>query len=220
MIKLQDGRISQILPDYLSKRGEVQALSFAIQQAVKRFVGYCKNIGVLAVLDMAPDYVLDLLALELGTQYYDDSLDITVKRALVKNTLIWYERAGTPSAVEELVASVFGKGEVKEWFEYGDDPYYFKVITDSLLTAEAFEQFPIMLEMVKNARSHIRFIEIYRTAAQKIFCGIGWASVYKSPAIFDGYEIKRSIDKASYIGIANEMQIYPPCITEADHESL
>lgn len=218
MIKLQDGQISQILPEYLSERDAVKALSFAIRQAVRQLIGYCQNISVFAVLDTAPEYILDLLALELNTQYYDDALEAGVKRRLIKNTLIWYISAGTPKAVEELVSSVFGTGEVREWYEYGDEPYYFKIITDALLTSDTFEYFSLMIERVKNARSHLRSIDIYRTVEQRVFWGLGVLQCYRPPAIVDGYRIERRLNDVVYFGVANDAQVFSPAIMEADME--
>lgn len=171
MTKLYDSQIIQILPEYLAGRVEVQALSFAINRAIKRLIDYCGNTSVFAVIDTLPECVLDMLAIELDTQYYDTSNDIDTKRKLIKNTLVWFISAGTPSAVEELVASVFGEGAVKEWFEYGDDPYFFKVITNATMTADIDEQFFSMLKKVKNTRSHIRGIEVHRKINQEKYIG-------------------------------------------------
>ena len=76
MIKLRDSQIAQILPDKLAEIPEVQALSFAISEGMKRFVDYCANISVYAEIDSLPEYALDLLASELNTQYYDTELPI------------------------------------------------------------------------------------------------------------------------------------------------
>lgn len=203
MTKLYDSQIVQILPDYLSNNAEVQAMSYAISQAIKRLIDYCSNISVYAVIDTLPESALDMLAVELDTQYYDTSLFVDVKRELIKNTLTWYLKAGTPSAVEELVAAVFGEGEVQEWFEYGDQPYFFKIITNALMTPDIDTQFRIMLERVKNARSHIRAIEIRRTIEQPYFSGTCVFSEYRPPAIIDGYEINREAE-----------DIIPICITD------
>ncbi len=36
---------------------------------------------------------------------------------------------GTPYAVEQVIQTYFGDGEVSEWFEYGGQPGMFKVVT-------------------------------------------------------------------------------------------
>lgn len=217
MIKLQDGQISKILPEYISDWDSVKALSFALQQAVQRLMGYCRNISVFAVIDTLPEKVLDLLALELNTQYYDDLLEAEAKRRLVKNTLIWYMSAGTPKAVEELIASVFENGEIKEWYEYGDEPYYFKIVTDTLLQSDTYELFSIMLERIKNVRSHIRSIEIPRTIEQDVFWGMDSLRCYRPPAIIDGYMAERSMEDIKHITFIQREQSYSRVNMEDDN---
>lgn len=155
MIKLGESQITQILPESLAQNASVQALSYALEKAVKRLINYCGNIGVFAVIDTAPDPVLDMLALELNTPYYDDALRTETKRSLIKNTFVWYMKAGTPAAVEELVKSVFGHGEVHEWYQYGGTPYTFRLTTNADAKIEAIGEFEKLINRVKNIRSHI-----------------------------------------------------------------
>ena len=214
MIKLYDSQIAQILPDYLSSNAEVQAMSYAISQAIKKLIDYCSNIGVYAVVDTLPEYALDMLAVELDTQYYDTSFSVEVKRDIIKNTLVWYLKAGTPSAVAELIAAVFGEGEVQEWFEYGDQPYFFKIETNATMTPEIDAQFGKMLERVKNARSHIRAIEIHRTIEQPYFSGACALSEYRPPAIIDGYEVDREAEGTIHAGVADISVTRPAAILD------
>lgn len=172
MIKFKDSQVTQILPVYFTGKPEVRALSYAINKAVQRLIDYCENISVYAVIDTAPAYVLDRLALELGTQYYDDTMDIAAKRRLIKNTLVWYISAGTPKAVGELVAMSFGSGDVQEWFEYGGDPYMFRVITSADADPESIAEFEKIIEKVKNIRSHIDEVMFIRTQELDIYVAV------------------------------------------------
>ena len=189
MIKLDKSQIAQILPEYLSERTEVKCLSFAINKAMQKFVNYCGDIGVFAMIDSAPDDVLDLLAVELNTQYYNTSLGIEVKRKLIKNTMVWYMTAGTPSAVEELVAAVFGDGNVLEWFEYGGQVYCFKIQTSAILREDLLNYFQRMIDKVKNLRSHMEPIEICRMAHQIVYEGTGiFSQYYRAAAVTDDFD--------------------------------
>jgi P2-related tail formation protein len=202
MINLYDSNITDILPEPFLEDQNVIALGYAIRQGVRRLIEYCQNISVYAVIDNAPDNVLDMLAVELNTQYYEDTMDIETKRKLVANTLIWFMRAGTPAAVEELVAAVFGEGKVVEWFEYGGDPYWFKIRTNAILTPDMDTYFSEMIQRVKNTRSHLEAIEISRTIDAKI-CAGGATSYYCiNPDIIDGYEVEREITQGVYAGTA------------------
>lgn len=187
MISYYDGQLTDIMPHNISKNPEVQALSYALQQACRILYQYSRRLYIYFNLDEQPEEIIDLLASELRTQYYRNTMDIATKRSLVKNTLIWYMSAGTPKAIEELVSVVFGEGEVKEWYEYGDEPYYFKIKTNAILTPEISDFFAIMIRKVKNTRSHLRRIDIHRTIDSEFFSGIGQRACYRAPAVTDNY---------------------------------
>lgn len=161
MISLYNSNITDILPEVFADNVKVKALGYAIQKAMQRLIEYCENISVFAVIDTAPEDVLDLLAIELNTQYYDDSQDIEVKRNLIKNTLIWYMKIGTPASIEEAVVAVFGSGEIEEWFEYGGEPYHFKVNTSNInSTDEMIQQLTDIVSTMKNVRSHLESVVV------------------------------------------------------------
>lgn len=196
MINYYDGQLTDIMPGNITKNPEVQALSYALQQGTRILYEYAKRLYIYSNLDGQPEEVVDLLASELRTQYYQRDMDIESKRRLVKNTLAWYMRAGTPEAVEELVKSVFGEGEVKEWFEYGDLPFYFKITTNAVLTPEINDFFSTMISRVKNTRSHLRAVDIHRTTQNEIFAGAAGYALYKPAPIME----KRSVDDSEGSG--------------------
>lgn len=156
MINLYNGNITDIMPEALAKKPEVQALGYAISKATQRLMNYCQNISVCASIDTLPEQVLDLLAVELNTQYYDTSLNINIKRILIKSTLNWYMHTGTAAAVSELVESVFGNGEVEEWFDYDGEPYHFRIRTANInSTDEMVQRVAELVSTMKNVRSHL-----------------------------------------------------------------
>lgn len=169
MIKFKDSEITQILPSNLKYDYQVQAISYVIKKALEKVIKYSNLIAIYAAIDDMPDHILDLLAIESRTQYYDENLSVETKRRLLKNTLIWHCKAGTPSAVEELISTIFGEGEVKEWFEYGGDPYSFKIISDAALDEESAIEFSKMIDKVKNVRSHLDGLEFSRKATQNFY---------------------------------------------------
>lgn len=162
MIKYTESEMLQVMPEPLKYKAEVVALSYAIKRAIGKMVGYAERASVYAAIDKLPEDILDLLAVELRAQYYDENMDISTKREIVKKTMLWYHRAGTPSAVEELISAVFGEGEISEWFEYGGEPYHFKIKTDAVLSASDMEYFEKIIRNVKNVRSHLEEIQLSR----------------------------------------------------------
>lgn len=209
MISYYDGQLTDIMPGNITKKPEVKALSYALQQACRLLYRYSQRLYIYSNLDEQPEEVIDLLASELRTQYYTSTLDIDTKRRLVKNTLIWYMSAGTPQAVEELVAAVFGEGEVKEWFEYGDSPYHFKITTNAILSEEMLEFFVTMIQRVKNTRSHLRGIDIHRTVEHELFIGAGIFQSYRPPAVMEGYAVRREASQIIHTGTLVSQQNRP-----------
>ncbi len=172
MIDIRDANIAEVSPLILKKKPEVQALGFAIREACRRHLEYCNGISLYAAIDRAPENILDMMAADLNTQYYESTLPIELKRTLVRGTLDWYKRAGTPSAVEEIVQAVYGEGKVEEWFEYDDEPYYFRIMTNGRMEDGMQEKFNKMLDRAKNVRSHIRAIETHKDVEDDLRLGL------------------------------------------------
>lgn len=200
MISYYDGQLTDIMPGNITKKPEVKALSYALQQACRLLYRYSRRIYIYTNLDEQPEEVIDLLASELRTQYYRSTLDLDTKRRLVKNTLIWYMGAGTPTAVEELVSAVFGDGKIEEWFEYGDTPFFFRIIVNTAPTPNMIEYLDNMIGKVKNTRSHLRSVDIQRENHQELFAGAGISQYYRPAAIVDGNDLKKVETSRQYMG--------------------
>ncbi len=114
-----------------------------------------------------PDSLLDLIAWEEHVDFYDSTLTSSQKRELIKRSDFFHRHKGTSAGVEELITLIFGEGKVVEWFEYGGEPYHFKVITNNpSVTVEKALQFAEAVNSVKNLRSKLEKVEI--TASEKL----------------------------------------------------
>ncbi len=172
MIKYSEAELLDLLPAAMKESDDVQAISYAIRKATEKLITFAKRTSLYGDLDQVPEDVLDLIAIELQTQYYATDLDINTKRDLVRNTMSWYAIAGTPSAVEELVRSVFGVGEVVEWFDFDPGvgeviPGQFDIESNATMTPQMAEDFLKIIRKVKNASSHLRRVTVRRDIPQK-----------------------------------------------------
>ena len=127
MTSLRDSQITDILPDILKYRPDVQAVSYAIRMQIARIYDLSQRCRMLAGIDAIGEDVLDLLAVELQSIYYDTSLPIDKKRDIIRSTLRWHWYGGTRASVEDYIRTIFGGGDVTEWYEYGGSPYTFKI---------------------------------------------------------------------------------------------
>lgn len=177
MIKLTDARLTDALPKTLAEQPWVQALAEASRKMRRRVMAYADRTRLFCDIDEASEEALDALAVELQTPLYKNDYPLTVKRQIVKNSMLYYIRSGTRGAVEELLADIYQGAEVEEWFEYGSEPNYFRVAIDiSRTTVPVAEMTPAELESwlysVKRASSALESLSYMIRHAITIGCKV------------------------------------------------
>lgn len=177
MIKLTDARLTDALPKTLAEQPWVQALAEASRKMRRRVMAYADRTRLFCDIDEASEEALDALAVELQTPLYKNDYPLTVKRQIVKNSMLYYIRSGTRGAVEELLADIYQGAEVAEWFEYGGEPNYFRVAIDiSRTTVPVAEMAPAELESwlysVKRASSALESLSYMIRHAITIGCKV------------------------------------------------
>lgn len=177
MIKLTDARLTDALPKTLAEQPWVQALAEASRKMRRRVMAYADRTRLFCDIDEASEEALDALAVELQTPLYKNDYPLTVKRQIVKNSMLYYTRSGTRGAVEELLADIYQGAEVEEWFEYGGEPNYFCVAIDiSRTTVPVAEMTPAELEgwlySVKRASSALESLSYMIRHAIIIGCKV------------------------------------------------
>lgn len=149
-------RLLEAFPDVLRENENTRALGRAVADALETGKDLFALLRLYGQLDELPERILDILAAELRTQYYDTALPAETKRTLIRNTLLWYKKAGTLSALSELVESVFGECDIQEWFDYEGDPGHFRL--ESVDVAAAINNLPRFmdaLQRVKRLSAHL-----------------------------------------------------------------
>lgn len=177
MIKLTDARLTDALPKTLAEQPWVQALAEASRKMRRRVMAYADRTRLFCDIGEASEEALDALAVELQTPLYKNDYPLTVKRQIVKNSMLYYIRSGTRGAVEELLTDIYQGAEVEEWFEYGGKPNYFRVAIDiSRTTVPVAEMTPAELESwlcsVKRASSALESLSYMIRHAITIGCKV------------------------------------------------
>lgn len=169
MTDLYNGKITDLLQNDSEYNVEVQALAYALALEKKRIMDEADKTRTLAMIEDLPDEILDVLAVELRSPYYTEDMTIEQKKDVITNSLVWYYRAGTPAAVSEMAAAVFGSGQVVEWFDFDPNdgeiiPGEFDIETGAEIQDP--QQFmPVIqriINRVKNTRSHLRSVRFLR----------------------------------------------------------
>ena len=113
-------------------------------------------------LDELDEQMVELLSNQFHVDFYDPKLSLEDKRDLVRDAISWHKRKGTASAVEEVAKKVYRDAHVVEWFEYGGEPYYFRILQDISLDDEdtgkdMLDRLRSAVAESKNARSWLEF---------------------------------------------------------------
>lgn len=181
--------LSEIGGLYLStpaniKDARTKAFMYACDRQIKKLLERAEKIKVWCAIESVDEKYLDYMAADCRALFYNSSLAPDVKRKLIANSQYWYMKLGTSAAMEEMINIVFGEGEVKEWFQYGGRPYYFKIRTTAPMNQESIKEFQDMIARVKNARSRLdnidfdRFLELYLYSCgvciTESYTDIGW----------------------------------------------
>lgn len=175
MINLRDADITKLMPPLLAKDIDFRCIAYAVQKEHQRIMALANATRLMSMIDDVPEHILDLLAIELRSPYYLETLDVEVKRYIVKRTLIWHQKAGTPNAVNELITIAFGEGHVVEWFDFTEPPFTpgtFDIVTNATLTADSVAYFNKIIYRVKNTRSHLRKVIVIRKFLSNIYSGV------------------------------------------------
>lgn len=174
MIDLYAGQITDLLLNDARYNPEIQSLAFAFREEKRRIMDEAARTRTMAMIDMLPEKILDVLAAELRTPAYSENYPIETKRTLIKGTLTFYKRLGTPGAVNWVIQAIFGSGHVEEWFEYGGQPYYFRVkieVPDTGITAEQQAEILRGVLFCKNVRSWLENTDFFKDANAEIYAG-------------------------------------------------
>lgn len=142
----------------------IEAFEIQIKELYEEFLSL--------VTDDLPDILVDYLAFEKHVDFYDDTLPIEIKRTLVKESIHMHRIKGTKAAIELLIQTVFGDGQVEEWFDYDGTPYTFRVLTsNSSATTEKAVEFIKSVNSVKNRRSHLERVALVQSEEMNLYWG-------------------------------------------------
>lgn len=172
-MKLSNLDFIRLLPAFMREDAAVRGLSAGIDSIVPALSESVGRLTTWDKIDELTEAELDELAWELNILWYDKAAGIDAKREIVKNSDEVYRRLGTKWAVENVIASYFGEGFIKEWFDYQGEPGHFRVYsTNPTLTNERLLEFMNLLNKVKRASSHLDGIFITLTGEMKLAAGM------------------------------------------------
>lgn len=164
MITVQDLKLTDIaakstLTDKTTK-WIYESIDYAIKQQKNRIIS-----KFFLDIDKLSETEIDYLLWEYHVDYVGENASVESKKELVKIAVIAHFNKGTLGSVKAICKILFGNAEIKEWFEYGGRPGYFKISTLGELKDE--KDYLKVLDVVneyKNERSWLEALIFDRTA--------------------------------------------------------
>lgn len=177
MINILDVKLSDLLPSSFDTV-EIKALNNVVTFSLYLLQKYIDNANFTVNIDNVSEKIIDYLACEYRTPYYDEALDLKTKRNLVKSTMLTYQKIGTTNIIKEYLNTLNEETDVAEWYDYGGNPYNFKVFLNISDNREIDEKLLTdiknKIEKIKNVRSSLEAIEILNSSNydKKLSCSI------------------------------------------------
>lgn len=160
-----DFDVKTIVPRFIMKDRNGYAIAKAIEKALRIFCDVCMD-GADAVtnIDRMPEWRLNEYAWEYGIVWYDSTTSVDEKRKQIKYASSVFRMLGTKAGVLDAVEGVFGEGMIQEWFQYGGQPFHYKVyVTDDSAVYDRRNEFMRILGYVQNIRSVLDSVEVRGT---------------------------------------------------------
>ena len=85
------------------------------------------------------------------------------RRKLLKRAIELHRYKGTPWAIRQVLETLALSGQISEWFQYGGQPYYFKINVDLStrgIDEATFDALVALITEYKNVRSHLELLSL------------------------------------------------------------
>lgn len=210
MGKLYGDALKDTLPESIANDKEIESICKVVQDRMWAIKKQTEMLLLLPRLNVLPEALIDELAWEYHVDFYRPDLPLDTKRKLIQQAIAWHRIKGTPAAIEEVCSAVFNHAEVFENWEYGGEPYHFKVrvVKEAIPDPLVIETLLDAIEQTKNARSWLDEIGFYREYLVKSFWGSGFSKRTSVKAIPRDFSIPK-ISKTLYCSsVALARKIY------------
>lgn len=162
-MKVSELDFLRLLPAFMRDDEAVIALSNAMNKLMGEPAKRLSTIRTWDKIDELNEAECDEMAWELDVDWYDSTgMSLEKKRATLKEAQQIKRKRGTKGAVQRLITSLLGEGEIAEWYEIDGEPYTFFILTTSEeITTENYARFMETVDAARNERSHIAGIYFY-----------------------------------------------------------
>ena len=125
-------KLSEIIPASLKSDKKILAAAEYLDEELAKLSGAIKHVLHLPRLDELPNDVLDHLAWQYHVDNYAADFSDEIKRKMIRESIYLHRIKGTKAAVLLALKAFSDKPEISEWFEYGGEEFFFKLVLHDL----------------------------------------------------------------------------------------
>ncbi len=118
------------LPPALRTDPSVVALAEALSELLAARPAEIERLRIYPAIDTLEEPLLDILARDFKVDWWDPEYSLEEKRRTLKDSWRVHRLLGTRAAVETAISAIYPHTQVLEWFEYGGEPYHFRLDID------------------------------------------------------------------------------------------
>lgn len=162
--------LKDLIPGSIAEDPQVEAAVLALDGQLADINSHLIQTIILPRVDELSEEVLDLLLWEFHITLDEGAglaVSVEEKRDLVKRAVEIHRLKGTKAALLRIFEMLSMRGVISEWYEYGGEPYKFKVEIFELSERGLDEQTYVLLERLideyKNVRSWLDELNVYLT---------------------------------------------------------
>lgn len=189
--------LTRTLPLALKQDKTMQVLSQVIAEELQENARLIRNNIIYARIDELPEKLLDILAYDFHVDWYSYDYPVQVKKELIKTSIKVHRKMGTVYAVETAMRAIYPESRIEEWFDYGGEPFHFKIILNAGDNNVRIDIYDIIkkVNLYKRLSAHLDSIHIEKTKKTSINTASSKEIFIKASIKINPYhkEVKRRI---------------------------
>ena len=171
-MKLSDVDLLRLLPQFMRDDKNAKAFAYAVGSQIKSVTAAIVHTKIYSRIDSLSDEVLDELAWQFNVVEYRKEYDISIKRELIKGCMELHYKRGTVASVIDVVEKIYGSARIEEWFEYGGQPYHYKIYTSNIQSNdEMIQELMKIVKEAQNVRSWLEEVIIEIMESMQLYVG-------------------------------------------------
>lgn len=138
--------------------------------------------------DLCPEYLLPWLAWAVSVDVWNNDWPPATKRAVIRQSVQVHKQKGTTGALRRALSAFgFADIDIAEWFQYGGDPFTFRIRAKLLEAGHSIDEMNLVhttIMQTKNLRSHLEsFLPEIETKNNTpkigiVFGHLEWTTIY------------------------------------------